>query len=225
MCFTTIKVCAQQSITQFACVVVTPPNFIIDTIIKNEIYESYFCYFNHNPQYVKYKLYHGGGECNRSKEGFTFHIEHGGTANNNYIIPINSATPKDYSYSGFDEGHMANAEDFAYDCKKEALTFKFYNCIPQYPNLNRGIWKHYETIVRALSQNDSLLILCGGTFSNNKMTNTQVTIPINCWKLVKSLSTGQILFCQWYTNMPTNNSVQDITPQELQKRIIYKINY
>jgi len=47
----------------------------IDTIIKTPILESYFSYKYHNPLYVKYKLYHGGGECSRSKEGFHFYVD------------------------------------------------------------------------------------------------------------------------------------------------------
>jgi endonuclease G len=90
--------------------------------------------------YVKYKLYRGGGDCDRKQFHFTNENVH------------DVAKQSDYVHSGYDQGHLCNAEDFANDCRKEELTFRFYNCIPQTPNLNRGIWKGYEQKIRKLSQ-------------------------------------------------------------------------
>lgn len=39
------------------------------------------------------------------------------------------ATDKDYLNSGYDAGHLANAEDFAFDRYKEEKTFRYYNCL------------------------------------------------------------------------------------------------
>ncbi len=181
----------------------------VDTIIKNPILESHFSYKYHNPLYVKYKLYQGGGNCNRSQFRFV-------TDNVKY-----SATSKDYVASGYDQGHLVNAEDFANDCAKEKYTFKFYNCVPQTPNLNRGIWKSYESKIRILSQKDSLLIICGSIFSTNKIPNTQVAIPDYCWKIVKSLSTGKVIYCLLFTNLMENNSVKSIPLTDLTKKLGY----
>jgi len=57
---------------------------------------------------------------------------------------------------------MANAEDFARDCKKEKDDLCFCNALPQTPNLNRGVWKRVETTARKWSQTNRLLIVCGG---------------------------------------------------------------
>jgi endonuclease G len=105
-----------------------------------------------------------------------------------------TATSKDYSKSGYDKGHLANAADFSGDCVKEEKTFRFYNCVPQKPHLNRGIWKRYETEIRTLSQTDSLLIITGALFGNKKLPNSEVAIPDYCWKVVESLSTLQIYY-------------------------------
>ncbi len=198
----------------------------VDTIIKNKIYKSYFSYKYHNPLYVTYKLYKGGGECSRTIEDLHFFVDtipnHGKSSNHVYF-PKNSATPADYAGSGYDIGHMCNAEDFAYNCDSESKTFRFYNALPQTPNLNRGIWKHYETEIRKYSQHDSLLILCGGTFSTHKMHNSNVYIPDNCWKVVQSLSTHQVIYCLWFTNNEKTNSVEIITIALLEKRLGYKL--
>ena len=182
-----------------------------DTIV-NKILTSYFSNTYHNPTHVSYKLYKGGGDCNRSNLSFT-------TAG-----LINSSTKSDYKASGLDIGHLCPAEDFAYDCTLEKETFYFYNAVPQYPNLNRGIWKHYETEIRKDSQTDSLLIIAGAIYKHGfTISNTKVHIPIFCWKLVKSLSTGKILYCLLFTNESEKNTVKHISTNQLEKLIGYKI--
>ena len=112
-----------------------------DTIIKEKCYVSYYNYTVKAPAYVVYKLYHGGGKV--SRKGMTF----------------KSKLPHfNYKGSGYDIGHMCNAEDFAYNKELEESTFRYYNALPQTPNLNRGIWKSLEEQIRKDSQVDSLLI-------------------------------------------------------------------
>lgn len=191
----------------------------VDTIIKTKILESHFSYKYKNPIFVSYKLIpdprrdsKGGGSCNRSK----FRFKTGKLKN--------GATSDDYAHSGYDIGHLASAEDFAYDCQLDSLTFFFYNAIPQTPNLNRGVWSTYEDRIRLLCVKDSLLILCGGVYENNYSTLNNkgvVAIPKYCWKVVQSLSTKKILYILWFTNeMEDHNSVQTgLTLKELEKRI------
>lgn len=183
----------------------------VDTIIKTPIYESHYSFKYKNPIYVKYKLYHGGGSCNRSQ--FTFKIDK----------VKNTATKNDYAHCGFDEGHLVPAEDFAYDCSKMEWTFKFYNCLPQTPHLNRGIWKHYEGEIRKLSQTDSLEIICGGVFTHAHLTNSTVGIPDNCWKIVKSLSTGKIIYALWFDNLMESSSVKNMPLIDLEKKIGFNV--
>jgi endonuclease G len=149
----------------------------IDRIISNDVYSSYFNNDLKEPIYVSYKLYKAGGDC--SRKSMSFHVD----------SIRGTSTTKDYVSSGYDEGHLADAADFAYDCKKEEETFRFYNCVPQTPHLNRGIWKHYETEIRKLSQSDSLLVITGSIFGSKKLLNSNVAIPDYCWKVVESLST------------------------------------
>ncbi len=181
-----------------------------DTIIKNNVLESHFSYKHHNPLYVKYKLYQGGGNCNRSQFCFkTNNLPH-------------SATKNDYAYSGYDIGHLCPAEDFSYDCSLEQETFYFYNAIPQTPNLNRGIWKHFENEIRKDSQHDSLLIICGAVYDDVDKINS-ISVPVNCWKVVKSLSTNKILYCLWFTNGMEDNEVKHLPLEQLEKFIGYKL--
>lgn len=122
----------------------------IDTIIDKIVYKSYYSYEIKSPLYVIYYLYKGGGECSRKNLSFTKEFK--------------SATNKDYLKSGYDRGHLVNAEDFAFDCEMEKCTFSYYNCIPQHPKLNRGSWKSWETTIRKESQQDKLKIYTGAIF-------------------------------------------------------------
>ncbi len=182
----------------------------IDTVIHTSIYTSYFSNGLHEPLYVSYKLYHGGGDCPRT--GMAFHT--GGLDS--------SATNTDYSGHGYDKGHLVNAEDFAYDCDKERATFFYYNCVPQTPRMNRGIWKVYETSIRKLSKSDSLYIIAGSIFGSKKIG--QAAVPDYCWKIVYSLSTHQLIECLIFPN-DNSDTVQVIDLDELRKKLTYPLRY
>lgn len=175
--------------------------------IKNEIYISTFDTLIHQPIYVIYKLYHGGGTCSRESLSFK---------ESKY-----TARSSDYVKSGFDKGHLANAEDFAYNCLLDKETFQYYNCLPQTPNLNRGIWKQIETKIRDISQSDSLLIICGG-FNYNKIN--KLYVPSKCWKVVQSLSTSKIIFSGIFEN-DSDATLIEINVENLEEILGYKINF
>lgn len=173
----------------------------VDTIIKQKKYTSYFSYTLKTPLYVSYLLYKGGGECDRT--GYRFQT--GGVKN--------SQDAYDYKGSGYDEGHLANAEDFSYNCIYDEQTFRFYNCLPQTPNLNRGCWKSDETKIRSQSQTDSLFIVCGGLPSTKKLEHGAV-VPDKFWKVVYSKHKKNFTLCRIYTNTD-NATATDISINEL----------
>ncbi len=154
-----------------------------DTLIKTPAYNSYYSYLYKAPVLVSYKLYKGGGNCSRTENHFRFI--------NTLGFEI-EAKSKDYAKSGYDEGHMANAEDFASNCVLEESTFRFYNAVPQTPENNRGIWKRYEAEIRKLSQTDSLLVVCYNHFGAEKL-NSRIAIPDTNYKFVYSLTTHELL--------------------------------
>ena len=161
-----------------------------DTVICNDVFTSYYSIKYHCPLVVQYRLYQGGGDCQRGSTTFK-------------ATPI-TATSRDYAASGYDSGHMCNAEDMAYDCAKQKLTFSYYNCVPQTPALNRGSWKAMENVVRKLSQKDSLIVTCGSVFGANPMKIGHMYIPIAYWKVVQSARTKKVLLAVMYTNTKTN---------------------
>jgi len=184
--------------------------FKIDEIIANKAYTSYYCKAIKEPLYVKYTLYKGGGDCDRSSFRFK---------NDTKIV---TATQKDYAATGYDQGHLANAEDFAFDCKLDELTFRFYNCLPQTPNLNRGVWKKWETEIRKESHSDSLVVICGGHFTEKKTIGNGVWVPTHCWKVVQSASTLKIKHVLYFEN-DNDATYQELKISELERILGYKI--
>ena len=180
-----------------------------DTLIITPIYTSLYSQTYNMPKEVSYKLYQAGGPCSREAENMTFHLDH---------IKLHISS-KDYANSGYDIGHMAPAADFAYNCYLEELTFRFYNSVPQSPKSNRGNWKSYETKIRNLSQNDSLLVLCGPIIDQHtkKFKKTRLYVPTHTWKVVYSLSTNQLIYCKIFDNDNVTAKVNDITLIELEK--------
>lgn len=185
------------------------PCFAADLVdIKSPILVSHFSRKIKEPLYVTYTLYKGGGSCSRS--GMTF---------KNDASDIQTATASDYSHSGFDIGHLAAAADFASNCAKERMTFVFYNALPQTPNLNRGVWKRFETTIRKWSQKDHLLIIAGGYAFQKK---GRLYVPTRCFKVVQSISNGRILFCGIFTNT-AHATEENVTETQLEKVSGYKL--
>lgn len=187
-----------------------------DTVIHTSIYTSYFNKALKVPVVVCYKLYKGGGSC--SRKGMKF---------KNDIHNLVTATDYDYYKSGFDKGHLANAEDFAYNCDLMKTTFKYYNCIPQNPKLNRGIWKLSESRIRKLSQNDSLFIIIINKFGNLKI-GQNVGVPEYCIKVTYSLTMLKpvSVFYVSNTKMPihkeaTVNQIDSIFSVKVEKFLNY----
>ncbi len=178
-------------------------------IVNTGVYKCNFSNTLHEPRYVSYTLYKGGGSCDRTKFHFKNDKDH-----------LECATDADYAGTSYDKGHLANAEDFAFDCEKDELTFRYYNCLPQTPNLNRGCWKKNETLVRKWSQTQKLYIICGGYFKSKKIGH--IAVPEYCWKVVQSVKTKEILFCGWFKNS-TKATVEEITVAELAKRLKSKV--
>ena len=115
-------------------------------------------------------------------------------------------TPADYEETGFDKGHMCNAEDRSRDAVSDAGTFLMDNMVPQSPKNNEHTWEGLEAYCRTLAkQGDELYIVSGpagrgGEGSKGKMTtiasksdpaHRQIAVPASVWKVVLVLPKGQ----------------------------------
>lgn len=179
----------------------------IDTVVVTPLYSSYYSYSVGNPLYVSYKVPHYS-KRGKFKCEYTFVDEKG---------PINSSY---YYGTGFDRGHLAPAEDFSSTCELKYQTYRYWNCIPQYPNLNRGIWKVLEVQIRKLSVTSNLLVLDGG-FDYYKYKESKLYVPSRCWKVCISLDTNSVIYCKIYSNLLFGNSYIDVTVNDLVLRLGY----
>lgn len=197
----------------FICILIWS-NSIAQIIVNKKIYKVSFSNELHVPRWVSYTLYQGGGPCDRTKEGFRF---------KNDEPDLACAKDGDYSGSDYEKGHLANAEDFAFDCKKEELTFRYYNCIPQTTSANHATWLAKETEIREWSQKEKLFIICGGFYKGKKMGKKKdIAVPAWCWKVVQSCKTGKVLFCAKWTNVE-ESKMTILTIKELEELLHSRI--
>ena len=181
----------------------------INKVVNKEIYTSYYSTDLKVPLYVVHYLYNGGGDFSRSKLRF---FKENNTANNS-----------DYAKSGYDRGHLVSAEDFAYNYRKQAITFSYYNCFPQTRHLNRGAWKSWENTIRNESKRWPLKIYTGGIYGNRRIRG-KVGVPDYCWKVVYSQKTGLILHALIFSN-DNIGSVRRTTIGELKTLLKYPVEF
>ena len=104
------------------------------------------------------------------------------------------ATPDDYSYSGYDRGHMAPAGDMKWD--KDAMRESFYlsNICPQTQSLNGGDWEDLESACRDWVEDRgvTLHIVCGPLFDSDKPRRLKkhVAVPSGFFKAIICLDKG-----------------------------------
>ena len=206
----TLKLCLLYALIVCSAVRVIAQR--VDKVIDMGIYKSYYSYEIKNPLYVTYKLYKGGGPCDRQVEGFSF-----------AKCGEQTATNADYTNSKYERGHLANAEDFAGSCALEKQTFCYFNCVPQTYELNHGKWLEWEGRIRELSQTKHLFIVTGSIFKDRRIKpGSPVKVPEACYKIVIDEQTGQRLLCMIFPN-DQSKSGRDIDFMELKAMLSYPL--
>lgn len=106
-------------------------------------------------------------------------------------------TPRDYTNSGFDRGHLTSSEDRGGTVEANSATFLMTNIIPQAPDNNRGPWVAFEEYCRGLvKQGKELYIIAGGSGTGgvgekeamSALAAGKVTVPASTWKVVVVLA-------------------------------------
>ena len=101
-----------------------------------------------------------------------------------------SAEKWDYSYSGYDRGHMAPAGDMKWSEKAMSESFYMTNMCPQAKALNTGAWKRLEEKCRQWAEIDSAIIIVCGPILTDRITeyigDTRVAVPQRFFKVILS---------------------------------------
>ena len=96
----------------------------------------------------------------------------------------------DYSYSGYDRGHMAPAGDMKWSKDAMRSSFSLANICPQVKSLNTGAWKRLEEKCRTWAQADSSIIIVCGPILNDPIReyigDTRVAVPKRFFKVILS---------------------------------------
>lgn len=111
------------------------------------------------------------------------------------LVKGRQATTEDYKRSGWDRGHLAPAADMKWS--KDAMEESFYmsNISPQNHNLNSGVWKSIEELVRDnATRYGKLLVATGPVFTDKKglgeIGKNKVVVPNGFYKVLLIFDDG-----------------------------------
>lgn len=182
-----------------------PDNFLMDKDLFALSYNS----GTGTPNWVSWRLVKDDfGDIERKD---AFH------ADDSLPPPLIKVRPADYDHSGFDQGHMCPNGDRDVDPPSAKQTFVMTNMVPQSPALNRQSWRLLEDHCQKLAGSGKELHIVAGPFGSgghglvekkkvegnekSKVTKTnvfktvigkdeQITVPVQCWKVVLILDAG-----------------------------------
>lgn len=100
----------------------------------------------------------------------------------------NKVSPKDYTNSGYDRGHLIPSADRTKTPEDNSTTFLMTNIIPQTPDNNRGSWAELEKYSRRLvDEGRELYIIAGGVGKKRAIAKGKVIPPNQVWKIIVAL--------------------------------------
>jgi len=110
----------------------------------------------------------------------------------------NPSVQKDYAKSGYDTGHIANAEDMRWSFQAEEDSFILSNMTPQLPGFNRGIWKKLEDNVRAWdrARKNALVVYAGPVYDakqDSRIGRGSVDVPSAFYKIIVDTNTKEAM--------------------------------
>jgi endonuclease G len=103
---------------------------------------------------------------------------------------INTPSPKDYTNSGFDRGHLCPSKDRSDSTEDNKAIFTMLNILPQAADNNRGPWEKAEEFERSLARaGREVYIIAGGAGSQSGFKG--ITVPESTWKVIVALAPGK----------------------------------
>ena len=103
-------------------------------------------------------------------------------------VRTESATPRDYTGTGYDRGHLCPAADMSFDTLALSETFFMSNISPQDKGFNKGIWREMEELTRDWARKyGQVLVVTGPMLSRQGVKQigfSKVTVPVGFYKAV-----------------------------------------
>ena len=151
-----------------------------DSIVEREGYALGYIEKHEQPAWVQYIMTSEEVSSRAAKRGEDFRPDP--------EIPTGSATPQDYTRSGYDRGHLAPAADMSFSVKAMSESFYMSNMSPQAPQFNRGIWSKLEKQVRHFATKEKRIVVVTGPILPAEKTITiganRVTVPQYYYKVI-----------------------------------------
>lgn len=151
-----------------------------DSIVEREGYALGYIERHEQPAWVQYIMTSEEVSRRAAKRGDDFRPDP--------EIPTGSATPQDYTRSGYDRGHLAPAADMSFSGKTMSESFFMSNMSPQAPQFNRGIWSRLEKQVRHFATKEKRIVVVTGPILPAEKTITiganKVTVPQYYYKVI-----------------------------------------
>ncbi|HWQ36032.1 MAG TPA: DNA/RNA non-specific endonuclease [Blastocatellia bacterium] len=103
---------------------------------------------------------------------------------------IETPTPRDYTSSGFDRGHLCPSKDRSDTPENNRAVFTMLNIIPQAADNNRGPWVKLEEFARSLAlAGREVYVIAGGSGAAGSFKG--ITVPDSTWKIIVALERGK----------------------------------
>lgn len=103
---------------------------------------------------------------------------------------IDTPSPRDYTGSSFDRGHLCPSKDRSDTPENNRAIFTMLNIIPQAPDNNRGPWEKAERFERSLAQSGrEVYVIAGG--AGEQTSFRSITVPEVTWKAIVALERGK----------------------------------
>jgi endonuclease G len=102
-------------------------------------------------------------------------------------------TPRDYTNSGYDRGHLCPSGDRTASPEDNDATFLMTNIIPQAGGNNQGPWKQLEDESRDMARSGLHLYIVAGVGGEKKRSigRGKVDVPAFTWKVIVALPEGK----------------------------------
>ena len=143
--------------------------------VRHTAYALSYCEPHEQPSWVSYLLTRSHALAERPRED---------RVKADPAVRTGSATPKDYTHSGYDKGHLAPNADMRWDAQVQDECFYMSNMSPQSHAFNAGLWKRLEELVRDWAiEYDSLYVVTGPLLHCDKLTH--------CTSLIRHDASGQ----------------------------------
>ena len=101
------------------------------------------------------------------------------------ISILSQANDRDYRKSGYDRGHLSASSNSSRP-RSVSQTYFYTNIAPQHPDLNRGVWKRLEDVIKRLAREKDVVVITGVGFRScitPERLNGRVAIPDVFYKI------------------------------------------